>query len=78
MAVILLCPTRTNQTMYDDYRKIGENKQVPVIPTDDETLIGWERDKTLKLLRYDNVHFTRFGNVRFAALCIEEISRYIL
>lgn len=78
MAVILLCPTRTNQTMYDDYRKIGENKQVPVIPTDDETLIGWERDKTLKLLRYDDVHFTRFGNVRFAALCIEEISRYIL
>lgn len=77
MAVILLCPTRTNQTMYDDYRKIGENKQVPVIPTDDETLIGWERDKTLKLLRYDNVHFTRFGNVRFAALCISEIEKLI-
>lgn len=78
MAVILLCPTRTNQTMYDDYRKIGENKQVPVIPTDDETLIGWERDKTLKLLRYDNVHFTRFGNARFAALCISEIEKFIL
>ena len=80
MAVILLCPTPTQfgETTYNDYRRIGENKQVPVIPGDDNTLIGWERDKSLKLLRYDNVHFTRFGNMRFAALCIEEISRYIL
>lgn len=78
MSVILLCPTRTNQTMYNDYRRIGENKQVPVIPTDDETLIGWERDKLLKLLRYDNIHFTRFGNIRFASLCISEISKLIM
>lgn len=72
--VIILCPTyigNGDSQCSKDYQRIADNKHVGLAPTLDLHLIDWEGDKTVNLLRYDNVHFTAFGAKKFAAVVRE-------
>lgn len=56
-----------------DYKRISDNKNVPIADTNNLKLIDWERDKTENIIRYDNVHLTGYGAKRFAAVVRETI-----
>lgn len=72
--VIILCPTyigNGDSQCSKDYQRIADNKHVGLAPTLDLHLIDWEGDKSVNLLRYDNVHLTGFGAKKFAAVVRE-------
>ena len=81
--VIVLCPTYVPTTAFNgtcnaDYKRIAENKGVGLAPTTDLSIINWEYDRTPKVLRYDNIHPTEYGCIRFAAACVKYIEQMIL
>ncbi len=72
--VIILCPTyigNGDNQCAKDYQLIADNKHVGLAPTLDLHLIDWEGDKSVNLLRYDNIHLTGFGAKKFAAVVRE-------
>lgn len=72
--VIILCPTyigNGDNQCAKDYQRIADNKHVGLAPTLDLHLIDWEGDKSVNLLRYDNVHLNAFGAKKFAAVVRE-------
>lgn len=79
--VIVLCPTYigngTSQCAID-YQRIADNKHVGLAPTLDLNLINWEYDKTSQQLRYDNIHPTEYGAIRFAAVCTHYLENFML
>ncbi len=79
--VIVLCPTyigNGDSQCATDYQRIAQNKHVGLAPTTDLNLINWEYDKTPKVLRFDNIHLTDYGGLRFAAVCIKYLEQMIL
>ena len=73
---IVLVPTyigNGDHISFSDYKKISENKNVPLADTYNLKLIDWERDKSEQILRYDNVHLTGYGASRMAAVVRETI-----
>lgn len=80
MCVIVLCPTyigNGDNQCAKDYKRISENKHVGLAPTLDLTLLDWEFDKKVKVMRPDNVHFSAFGAAKFAAVCREYIKQLV-
>lgn len=73
---IVLVPTyigNGDSQCITDYKRISDNKNVPIADTNNLKLIDWERDKTENIIRYDNVHLTGYGAKRFAAVVRETI-----
>lgn len=72
--IIILCPTYiqgSNLQSHTDYPLIAENKHVGIAPTLDLRLIDWVYDKTVQILRYDNIHLTGYGARRYSAIVRE-------
>lgn len=73
---IVLVPTyigNGDSQCIKDYKRISDNKNVPIADTNNLKLIDWERDKSENIIRYDNVHLTGYGAKRFAAVVRETI-----